>query len=252
MIFHEFGKGNKPLIVFVHGCFQPWQVFMPIAKHFTEEYRVLIPELNGHTSQNKSKFISIEKEAAEIENFIIENCGSEIFALCGLSMGGAVSYTILKNQRLKIRNVILDGAPLVASGKLAEKIMTKNYISIAEKSKARNKSVLKSFCKNFMPEKYLKDYLAFIDNTSEESIRNMIKSVNVNRFSPELTLNGTKLMYLHGTKGNEMISKKSAALIAKHYKEAYVISFKGDKHCECAVYNPDDWTEVAKDFFVNR
>lgn len=252
MIFHKFGKEDKPLIVFIHGAFQPWQSILPTAKHFEEDYHVVIPALNSHTSEMKTEFISIKKEAEEIENYITSNYGGEVFALCGLSMGGAIAYTILANQKLKIKNVILDGAPLVPAGSMLKSIMTNNYLAIAEKSKARDKKTLKNFGKNFLPEKYLDDYLAFIDNTSNESIKNMIASVSNVSFSTDINLENTKLMYIHGTKANEYLAKKSARLIARHYIDAYVITFKGDRHCQCAIYEPDDWAEVAKDFFLNR
>ena len=252
MIFHEFGTEGKPIIVLIHGCFQPWQSLLPISKHFFDDYMVLIPALNGHTSEIESKFISIEQEAAEIESYIIKNYGQGIHALCGLSMGGAIAYTILKNKRLKIDNLILDGAPLISSGKLMTKIMVNNYIKIAQKSKAKDKKTLDNFCKNFMPEKYLNDYLSFIEKTDEESIRNMLISVNENRFSSDLSLKSTKLLYLHGTKSNEILAKKSGKLIAKYYPDAYVVCLKGMGHCECAIYEPDDWAEIVKDFIENR
>lgn len=252
MIFHKLGQEGKPLVVLIHGCFQPWQSMLPIAKHFEKDFCVLIPALNGHTVEEKTSFLSIEKEAEEIEEYVISNFGGEVFALCGLSMGGAIAYTILSNQRLNIKNTVLDGAPLVSSGKLLTKIMANNYVDIAKKSKARDKKTLENFSKNFLPKKYLKDYLAFIDNTDEQSIRNMLRSVGEGRFSADIDLKSTKLLYLHGTKANEYLAKKSARLIAKHCPEATVVCFKGDGHCQCAIYEPDDWAEVAKDFFFNR
>lgn len=252
MIFHESGKEGKPLIVLIHGCFQPWQSMLPIAEKFEDDYRILIPALNGHTAEEKTEFISIEKEAEEIEDYIITNYDSEVFALCGLSMGGAIAYTILNNQRIRIKNTILDGAPLVSTSKLLTIIMTSNYISIAQKSKARDKKTLENFSKNFLPAEYLENYLAFIDKTDENSIRNMLTSVGKNRFATDASLDKTKLLYLHGTKSNEMLAKKSAKLIAKHFPDATVVCFNGDGHCQCAIYEPDDWAKIAKDFFINR
>ena len=252
MIFHEYGGNNKPLVVLIHGVFQPWQTLLPIAKNFENEYRVIIPALNGHTSEETSHFISIEKEAEEIEKYINSNYGNGVFALFGLSMGGAIAYEILKNKKLIIKNAILDGAPLVSSGKFVSRIMENNYVQIAEKSKARNKKTLNNFSRNFLPEKYLQDYLSFIDNTDEQSIRNMVMSVGKGRFDATLRLSNTKLLYLHGTKANEALAKKSSKLIAKHYPDATVVCFKGDGHIECAIYEPDDWANVAIDFIENR
>lgn len=252
MIFHELGDKSKPLAILIHGCFQPWQTLLPIAKALEEDYFIIMPALNGHTAEEVTHFESIEKEAEEIEEYILKNHGKDVFSICGFSMGGAVAYEILKSNRLQIENVILDGAPLVSTGKFLSNIMEGNYVKIAEKSKARDKKTLENFGKNFLPEKYLDDFLSFIDKTQEESIRNMLRSVGKDRFDETLKLINTKLLYLHGTKANEALAKKSAKLITKFYIDATVICFKGDGHIQCAIYEPDDWAKVAKDFFINR
>lgn len=252
MIFHESGQAGKPVAVFIHGCFQPWESMLPIIRAFEDDYRVIIPALNGHTAECKSDFISLEKEAEEIESHILNNYSQNVALLCGLSMGGAIAYNILKNKRLKVQNAVLDGAPLVSSGRFLTKIMAKNYIEIARKSRARDKKTLENFSKNFLPEKYLQPFLSFVDKSEDKSIENVLYSVGEGRFTESLNLEGTKLLYLHGTKANESLAKKSAKLIAKHYPEATVVCFKGDRHIQCAIYEPDDWAEVVKDFIKNR
>ena len=53
---------------------------------------------------------------------------------------------------------------------------------------------------------------------------------------------------MHGTKGNEILSKKSARLMKKYYPETKVICFKGDLHCYKAIYEPEKWLQVVDTF----
>lgn len=252
MKFHILGDKNKPVIILIHGVLTPWQVMLPIAEHFADRYCCVIPALNGHVAERKTEFISIEQEAKEIEEYIANNFSAKVFAVFGLSMGGAIAHTLWKNRILGIENIILDGAPLVKSGKILTSMMCSEYIKIVESSKRRNPKTLKNFSENFLPAKYLDDYLSFIDHMSNDSIKNMLNSVDKSRLSLDLDTKNTKAMYIHGTAVNEMLAKKSAKLICKRYPDIYVICLKGNNHCESAIYEPDDWAKIADDFLHNR
>ncbi|MBQ8001621.1 MAG: alpha/beta hydrolase [Ruminococcus sp.] len=248
MEFHIQGQFGNPVILMIHGVMTPYEIMLPITEHFTDKYRVIIPALDGHTKREPSTFISIENEAKKIENYLKEKDISEIFCVCGFSLGGAIAHKLLSRGNIMIHNIVLDGAPLVKSPTLLTRIMTSNYLDILRKSKARDKKTLDNFCRHFLPECYLPHYLEFIDKMSEESIINILDSVGDSTLDTNLDLIETNLLYLHGTKMNEYLSKKSANVIAKVYPEATVVCFKGDTHCQCAIYEPDDWAQVVLDF----
>ncbi len=251
MIFHKFGNKEKPAIVLIHGALTPFEIMLPIAEHFKEDYRVIIPALDGHTKEEISQFKSIEQEAERIEAYLLDKDIQEIICLCGLSLGGAIANAIIKKGNIKVKNLILDGAPLVKAPTLLTKIMTDNYLNILRKSKKRDKKTLDNFCKFFLPESYLPYYLSFIDNMQEDSIINMMKSVGESTLCKNIDTEKTKFLYLHGTKMNEYLSKKSAKRIIKLYPDATVVTFKGDAHCECAIYEPEDFAKIILDF-INK
>ncbi len=45
--------------------------------------------------------------------------------------------------------------------------------------------------------------------------------------------------FYHGTAMNEMLAKKSAKYLARHYSNVKVKCFKGRRHCEPALLYPD-------------
>lgn len=246
MKFHVIGDKNAPKVLLIHGTLTPWTIWQPQVEHFSKKYCVLVPELNAHELKKASEFISIDKEAEEIERYLIDNNYGELFAVCGLSLGGAISHNLWQRGKLSVKNLVLDGAPLVSANIFLNKGMTSNYINIARKSKKRDAKVIENFKKYFLPEKYLNDYLALIDNISESSIRNMIQSVSAKKtFIPNFDKN-TNIVYMHGTAVNEYLSKKSVKLIKKHYPNARVITFKGDVHCYKAIYKPDEWISTVE------
>lgn len=248
MKFHTFGSKNNKTIVLIHGVLTPWQIWEEQIAALKEQFYVVVPALDGHIEDNSSEYISVENEAEQIESYICRELNGEVFAVCGLSMGGVIAYKIFERHNLHTDFLVLDGAPLVKISFIAEKVMSNAYKSIIHKSKMRNKKTLESFKKDFLPEKYLESYLKFADTMSDSSVENMIHSVCASEFVPSDNKDNTKILFLHGTKGNEVYSKKAARIMKKHYPDMTIKCFTGYKHAELAIYKPDEWLEAVRDF----
>lgn len=249
MQVHEFIEGKKPIMVLIHGVLTPWQIWMPQITAFKEKYNVYAIALNAHTEENASEFVSATAEAEEIEQYFLKQNIETIDVLCGISLGGKIAHEIWKNGNLTICNLILDGAPLVSCPKFAERIMIKNYIKIIHQSKAREEKVLESFKKQFLPEKYLDSYLKIADFMTDKSMENLVFAAFKGSMRKDVN-NKSRILFIHGTRGNEVLSKKSASLMKKFYPETKVICFKGDTHCYKAIYETEKWVEVV-DTFLN-
>lgn len=248
MKFHIFGQENKKIMILIHGVLTPWQIWQEQVDYFKKEYCVIVPALDGHIEEEMSEYKSVDDEAYKITEYVKNNYGKNIDVLCGLSMGGAIAYKIFENGTLDVKYLVIDGAPLSPIGKLPIWFMKKSYISIIHKSKARDKKTLESFKKDFLPEKYLPSFLKFADTMTDETIVNMINSVFKVRVSKTPIDNNTKILFLHGTKGNEVISEKSSKIIKEIYPQTKVKCFKGYAHAELAIYHTSDWINNVDDF----
>ena len=151
MKFHTVGNESGKIIVLIHGMLNPWQIWMDVANAFSEEYYVVIPELDAHTQEEPSHFISVEDEAAKIHDYLIQNFDGELYMLCGLSMGGRIAAALAGLQGISTEYLILDGAPLFPVPKIVIKFMTGNYIRIIQKSRKRDPKVFENFKKDFLP-----------------------------------------------------------------------------------------------------
>ena len=247
MFVHEFATGNKPIMVLVHGVLTPWQVWTPQITAFKEKYNIYVVALNAHTEESASEFVSVQSEAEEIVQYFKEKNIDIIDVLCGISLGGKIAYEIWKSENLNIHNLILDGAPLVACPKFAIKIMINNYKDIIHKSKVRDKKVIENFKKYFLPEKYLDSFLKIADFMTDKSIENIVNSAFAGS-KIEGVENQSRILFVHGTKGNEVLSKKAAKLMKKYYPTTEMVCFKGDAHCYKVIYEPEKWIEVVEKF----
>lgn len=250
MRVHEFVEGNKPVIVLVHGVLTPWQIWKPHIDAFKDKYDIYVVALSGHTEDCADEFLSvIDEDEKIIEYFKAKNIDT-IDALCGISLGGKISHEIWKKDKIRIRNLVLDGAPLVSCPKFAINFMVKNYKNIIKKSKDRDEKTLEDCKKYCVPEQYVGDYLRIADTITDSSIENIVKSVFYGGEFDNVD-NKSRILFLHGTKGNEILSKKAAKLMKKFYPETEVVCFKGDSHCYKAIYTPEKWIDVVKDFLFD-
>lgn len=251
MLVHEFVDGNKPTMVLIHGVLTPWQIWMPQITAFKQKYNIYAVALNAHTEEAACEFVSVSAEAEEITEYFKAKNIDTIDALCGISLGGKIAFEIWKNDKLNICNLIMDGAPLAACPRFAVNIMINNYKSIIHKSKARDKKVIESFKKNFLPEKYLESYLKIADLMSDKSIENVIDSAFAGG-KIEGAQSQSRILFIHGTKGNEVLSKKAANHMKKSYPVTEVVCFKGDAHCYKAIYEPEKWIRVVEEFLKDN
>lgn len=251
MKMHTFGNSENPIMLLIHGVLTPWQIWSSQIEAFKENYYVHAAALNAHTEEEPSEFISLEDEACAIENYFLERDITTVGVVCGLSLGGAIAYEIWKNGIVGIDALVLDGAPLVKSPKIAEMLMTGSYLSIIHKSKQRDKKTLENFKKQFLPEKYLESYLRIADNMSDSSMRNLIRAASSEKLCAHLD-NFSRILFIHGTKGNEVLSKKSAELVKKMYGGVTVKCYNGDTHCYKAIYEPDVWIRDVQNFLANN
>lgn len=247
MKLHEFGNVNAPTMVLIHGVLTPWQIWEAQIRAFEKDYHIFVVALSAHTEEEASEFISLEAEVSDIITALQAHDVTEIHALCGLSLGGVIAHEIWKSTRLPIKHLVLDGAPLVPFPFGSSGFMTKNYINLIHKSKKRDPKVIASFKKNFLPEKYLDSYLKIADFMSDTSMANIVKAADTGNLCTTVD-NKSKILFLHGTKGNEILSKNVGKLIKKAYPETEVVCFKGDIHCYKAIYEPEKWVAVVKEF----
>ncbi len=253
MNFHTFGDPANPALLLIHGVLNPWQTLEEISQHFSTRYYVIIPALDAHEEEKATDFESIAVQAEKLEDYISENLGGRIFAAAGFSMGGAIAALLWKNGIISMEKLILDGAPLTGYPSLAEKIMTNNYINIIHSSKKRDPKTIENFKKYFLPEKYLDSYLKIADNMSDSSVKNMVASIGKSDFfrNPP-SQDNTEILFIHGTKGNEIISKAAARKLKKLCPKMKVHCFKGYAHCQAAIFEPQKWISVAEIFLINN
>ena len=248
MKFLEFGNAENKKIMLIHGFQVPWQVWEPQIDYFSQKYYVIVPILDGHNPIEKSTFASVQKEAKDIEKYYIEQYGDQIFAICGMSMGGSIAAALWANGKLHMDKLFLDGAPLVRHNKMLTVLLTNQYISLTHKTRQRDVNTLDMCEKTFIPKQYMQCFLEMMDAMSDETIKNGVTSVGQFQLPNHLKWDNIDVIYYHGTTLNEMVAKKSAKFLKKHYPLAKVVCLKGYSHGELVLRHPEQYIKLLEQF----
>lgn len=240
MLFHTFGEQNNKVILLIHGMLTPWQIWDDAASYFSKDYCVVIPELDGHTEDAPSQFLSVEREAEQIREYVLQNFKGKIHALCGLSMGGRIAAVLAGMEGIDVQYLVLDGAPLDTIPGFLRNIMKKNYISIINKSRQRDPRVIANCKRDFLPERYLEDFFKIADHIEVQSVNNVIDSV-FNLFEYKTYDSDMKILFMHGTKGNEIVSRKAALKMKRRNPQMEIRCFKGYAHGQLVAFEIHNW-----------
>ncbi len=235
----EFGDVTKRKMILIHGFQCPWQVWEEYIEHYKNDFHVIVPILSGHNPEKKEDFISFSAEARELEDYIISRYGKAMYAVYGMSMGGVLVATLWQNMNLSFEKVIFDGSPLVSLNGFMKRFMKKFYLDITHKSKQRDKKTVEQATKVIIPEDKLDNLLNVLDNMSDVTVVNSIDSIADFKLKSDIAAPNTMVYFFHGTAPNEMLAKKSAKYVRKHYPTTVVKCFKGKFHCENALFHPE-------------
>ncbi len=234
----EFGNKANQSIILIHGFQCPYQIWNKYIEHYKNQYHIIVPILEGHNPDKKEEFISLQKTAKEIEDYYISHFGNGVYAMFAISYGGIIAANIWQNQKLNIKKLIFDGSPITSYPRFLKSYLTNFYLQVTHKTQKRDQKTLAQAANSICPKEHLNNLLKVLDNMSDENIQRYIDAWSDYRLPDNINTPDTKVYFFHGTKSNEMLAKKSAKYVKKHYPNSEIICLKGKGHCETSLFEP--------------
>ena len=114
MKYKEYGKQNRDVILLLHGGGLSWWNYREAAERLQNDFRIVIPILDGHAGSDKN-FTTIEDNAAEIISFIDAEWGGSVLLIGGLSLGGQILLEMLSQRKDICRFAMVESAAVVPS-----------------------------------------------------------------------------------------------------------------------------------------
>jgi hypothetical protein len=121
-------KKNVPVMLFVHGNSSSKESFNSQVNFFSENFRVIAPDLPGHGDSNRvlKNNYSLKLMSDFLENFV-KTLDIKVYCLLGHSLGGHLCLQALNN--ISPQKFITWGAPPMTNPPIMEKLFVGNLVA---------------------------------------------------------------------------------------------------------------------------
>ena len=110
----EYGPGNGPAVMLLHGGGLSWWNYREAAELLQTDCRVILPILDGHAGSDRP-FTTIEDNAEELLAYIDERLNGSLLLLGGLSLGAQVLLEMLSRRGDLCRFALVESAMVLPS-----------------------------------------------------------------------------------------------------------------------------------------
>jgi len=110
---HYAHCGKGPLIIFLHGFPEYWDMWKEQLKDFGKDYLAVAPDMRGYNLSSKPREVSQYKQRYLMEDIrlLAEHLGFKRFVLAAHDWGGAVAWTFAMFYPQRLEKLIIVNAP---------------------------------------------------------------------------------------------------------------------------------------------
>jgi pimeloyl-ACP methyl ester carboxylesterase len=105
----EFGPGNTPSVMLVHGVATSGWMWRTIAESLAGTLHVLVPDLPGHGRSNTRPWVSMADTVSAIADVIRSRCPQGRAHVVGLSLGGNIALQLAADAPAVVDSAIVSG-----------------------------------------------------------------------------------------------------------------------------------------------
>ena len=240
----EFGQQNAEAILLLHGGGLSWWNYREAATLLAEQYRVVLPVLDGHAGSN-APFTTIEDNAAGLISYIDTHLGGQVLAIGGLSLGGQIAVEMLSQRKDICRYALIESAlvkPVKLTSALIGPAFGMSYGLIKQKWFAKLQAEYLGISQTLFDD-YFRD-------TCEISKADMIAFLKANSLytvKPSLCETTAKVKIVAGTKEQKKI-RDSAELLHKAIPGSSMELLSGLGHGDLSINHPQRYARMLTEW----
>lgn len=256
--FHTFGDERLPHILMIHGGGNAWWNYLRQARALSPRYHVILPTLDGHGEEFATPYVSTEKTADQILEYIDSHCGGHLFALCGVSLGGQIVMELLSRRADLAQKAIIDGSlciPQPALGRFCiASVRLFGRWMFSERACRWQLALMPKMLPEKMcyPEEIQAHYMEDMPRLPMETLYTMYRTYMMHyRLKDSIRNTRAQVMYWYGEKEMKCV-KRSAQLFRSMVPSCTIREAKGYGHGYLSVYLPEEWLQAALPFLEGK
>jgi len=247
MLFPEYGKQNRDVILIMHGMMQDWHSLYRLLKPLEKQYHLIIPAMDGFYDGSNT-FTSFSDQCRQIEEYIISHFNGEILGVYGLSQGAALMTELLARNNIQIQYAVLDGLYTAHQGRLAGMITYKMMRSAKRKGGTFPKIMNVAMKRMGLDEEDHRMFHALYWHASDESMKRSMMETYMFHLNPEIKNTKTEIYLLCGSK--EPYAKKSNLIVKKYVPDCKEEIYEGLGHMQKLFFHTGDLCKRLTEIFT--
>ena len=211
--------------------------FNPIMPYL-EEYRVIIPVLDGSVISEKSDMPDRKTEVSKITAGLKEHGTERIALLLGISYGATIALEVLMTRKFQVSRAVLDGGSFLQYGPLMRSM---NYIGTSFFAAGIRKNPDKPTMYAGLGEEADRHSRQIFTNMSKASLKMLINdSMSGVKYVDGGIRREDNLLVMYGDKDGY---KGGIKWFEKHHCPFEKTILKGYGHCEYLYQNPEGYVK---------
>lgn len=239
---------DKPVLMYIHGeCLSAFS-FKEEVKELKKDYTLLLPLLDGHDADNPSQFVSIDRCAEEILQYIDETCNGHIHILSGFSLGGQIAVQMLAKRPDLCAYAMIESAMMKPTTIQNWSSYAGTYATALAKKKWFNKFMYYTiFNDDFAFEDYYKSY----STMGKESIVKVLDATHHYTLDENIQHATCKMAILIGQR-EKKVMKHSANLLHELVPNSQIFMLMNYTHGDFSLGNPREYLRFVKSWIQNK
>ncbi len=243
MQFLKHNGEKRKAVLLVHGMGNTSTLFDSILEYL-DDYCVIVCELDGHSSREKSEFTTVSDECEKIEEYVKREFDGALYGVLGFSLGGTIVVELLGRGNIKVEKAIIDAGFNIKMGfmTLPFKWMFQGSIWCIK----NNIPVPKSLVESIMGEGNSGIMETIFKGVSIKSIGTSSMSCYTYEMPEGLREYKNPVVYWHGS--NEPYPVKSARLLKEYLPQLEVRVFDDMGHGQMLHEHPKEYASNVLEF----
>lgn len=244
MRIQEFGRQDADVILLLHGGGLSWWNYREAAKLLAEQYRMVLPVLDGHAGSG-APFTSIEENAAWLISYIDAHLDGQVLAIGGLSLGGQIAIEML-SQRKDICQYALLESTLVKPMKLTHALIGPTFGASFGLIKQKWFAKIQADYLG-IPKDLFDNYFRDTCKIGKADMIAFLKANSIYTIKPSLSEAAAKVKIVIGSREQKSI-QDSAKLLHESIPGSSMEILSGLRHGDLSINHPETYARILTEW----
>ena len=239
-----YGKQNTDTVLLLHGGGLSWWNYREVAELLEQDYRVILPVLNGHGGSD-APFTTIEDNAAGLISYIDAHFGGQVTAIGGLSLGGQIALEMLAQRPDICRFALIESAlvkPMKLTGALIGPVFGMSYGLVKQRWFAGWQASYLG-----IPKALFEDYFRDTCAIPKADMIAFLKANSIYSIKPGLSETTAKIKIVAGSREQKSI-RDSAVLLNQAIPGSTAEILPGLRHGDLSLNKPTRYAKTLADW----